>query len=181
MTRRILVVLVAGTLAVLPARAQAQLRTSLSLAGGLSAPVSDLGDQVDAGFNLAGGLSFGGPLVPAGIRLELAYNGFNGKSNLLGTADTRIISGTVNATLALGPTGASPYLIGGVGAYDRRYSAGGTTSDGRTTGGFNVGGGFRFPLGTMSTFVEARYHQMLGNAADGTDYRFVPVTFGINF
>lgn len=181
MHRRILVALAAATLAI-PASATAQLNTSLSLAGGLSAPTGTLSNRVDAGYNLAGAVSFGAPLMPVGIRLEAAYNGFNGKtSGLVAYTNTKIISGTANATLALGPSGASPYVIGGVGAYNRRFDADAGTSSDRTTGGFNVGGGFRFPLGTISTFVEARYHQMLGSAGDGTDYRYIPVTFGINF
>lgn len=180
--RALLPALLATVLAALPATVHAQLHTSVSIAGGLSAPVNSLADRVDAGYNLAGALSFGAPLIPAGIRVEAAYNGFNGQSRTLTTyANTQIISGTVNATLALGPTGASPYLIGGVGAYNRRFSADAGTGSDRTTGGFNVGAGFRFPLGTMSTFVEARYHQMLGNPGDFTDYRYVPVTFGISF
>ena len=169
-------------LAALPSALHAQLQTSVSVAGGLSVPVSSLGDRVDAGYNVAGALTFGAPLIPLGLRVEAAYNAFNGKSQALTTyTNTQIISGTVNATLALGPTGASPYLIGGVGAYNRRFSADAGTSSDRTTGGFNVGAGVRFPLGTMSTFVEARYHQMLGNPGDFTDYRYIPVTFGISF
>lgn len=181
MTRRLLAVLLAGALATVPTALSAQLNTSFSLAGGLSAPVGDLADRVDAGYNLAGALSFGAPLVPVGVRLEVGYNGYNGKTGIVSYTDTKIISGTANVTLALGPTSASPYLIGGVGAYNRRYSAAANTGSDRTSGGFNVGGGFRFPLGLISTFVEARYHQMLGNSTDGTNFRYVPVTFGINF
>lgn len=182
MSRRFLAVLAAGMLAATPHILPAQLSTSISLAGGLSAPVAELANRVDAGYNLAGALSFGAPLIPLGVRLEVGYNAFNGKSTAFTTyTDHKIVSGTVNATLALGPTGASPYLIGGVGAYNRRFSAAAGTGSDRTAGGFNVGGGIRFPLGLISTFVEARYHQMLGNPGDFTDYRYVPVTFGINF
>lgn len=181
-TRRSLALLAAGALAILPATATAQLRTSLSVAGGVTAPVNTLADRADAGYNLAGAVSFGSPLTPVGIRLEAGFNSLNGRTtSLLRYTDTQVITGTVNATLAMGRTFSSPYLIGGVGMYDRRYSADAGTSSHLTTGGFNVGAGFRFPLGTVNTFVEARYHQMLGNAADGTDYRFVPVTFGIAF
>jgi opacity protein-like surface antigen len=181
MTRRLLAVLAAGALAAAPATAHAQLRTSFSLAGGLAAPVGDLADRVDAGYNLAGAVNLAAPLMPIGIRLELGYNGFNGRTSPIAYTDHRIVSGTVNATLALGLTGASPYLIGGVGAYNRRYVAAAGTSSDRTAGGFNAGGGLRFPLGTVSTFIEARYHQMLGNTIDGTNYQFIPITVGVNF
>lgn len=182
MIRLLPAVLLAGLLAAAPATLRAQLSTSLGVSGGLSVPLQTLADRADAGYNAAFGVSFGAPLVPVGIRLEVGVNGFTGRSTGLVTfTDTRIFTGTANATLALGAVGASPYLIGGVGAYRRQFVADAGTSSSRTAGGFNGGAGFRFPLGTISTFVEARYHQMLGNAADGTDYRFVPVTFGINF
>lgn len=182
MHRRILVAIAASALAAAPAPLAAQLRTSVSVAGGISAPVSQFSDRADAGYNLAGALHLGAPLIPVGVRLEVGYNGFNGRTaGLTQYTNTAIVTGTANAVVALGPTGASPYLIGGVGAYNRRFKADGGTSSDRTAGGFNAGAGFRFPLGTMSTFVEARFHQMLGNAADQTDFRFIPVTFGISF
>lgn len=182
MTRRLPAVLLAGLLSAAPIAAQAQLRTSLSLAGGLSVPVQTLGDRVDAGYNGAVAVSLGAPLMPIGIRLEAGINGFNGRTaGLLTYTDHRILTATANATVSLGAIGASPYLIGGVGAYQRRFQADAGTSSERTSGGYNAGAGVRFPLGTLSTFIEARYHQMLGSAANGTDYRFVPVTFGVNF
>lgn len=182
MTSRLTAILLAAALATAPDVLQAQLNTSLSVAGGITAPVQALADRVDAGYNAAVALSVGAPLVPLGIRLEAGVNGFSGRSSGLVTfTDHRIFTGTANATLALGPLGASPYLIGGVGAYSRQYVADQGTSSRRTAAGFNGGAGFRFPLGTLSTFIEARYHRMLGNAGDGTNFRFVPVTFGINF
>jgi hypothetical protein len=181
MTRRLLTLLVVGAIAAAPSAASAQLSTSLSIAGGLSAPMSPLKDNTDAGYNVAAGLNLGAPLIPVGVRLEVGYNSFNFKKAFLADGNVHILSGTANAVLSLGPTGASPYLIGGVGMYNRNASGTGVTSSGKTVGGVNGGAGFRFPLGVMSTFVEARYHKMLGNKADGTDYSYVPVTFGISF
>lgn len=181
MTRKLLAVLILAALAATPTHAQAQLSTSFGVAGGLSAPMGDLKDITDAGYNLAAHVNLGAPLIPVGIRLELGYNSFNAKRILSTTGKVKIISGTANATLALGPTGASPYLIGGVGIYNRDYTDVGTTSNSKSVGGVNGGAGFRFPLGVISTFIEARYHVMLGNTTDGTNLKFVPVTFGINF
>jgi hypothetical protein len=47
--------------------------------------------------------------------------------------------------------------------------------------GFNIGAGVRFPLGVMSTFVEARYHKMTGDKAKSADTSYLPITFGIQF
>lgn len=178
MTRRLLAVLVAGALAATPAALHAQLSTSFGVAGGIAVPTGDLANAANAGYNLAAHVNLGAPLMPIGIRLEGGFNSFDYKQTGFTTnGSERVISGTVNATLALGPSGASPYLIGGVGAYNRTVSSSGVSSSGETNAGFNVGGGLRFPLGTMSTFIEARYHKVLGNV----DTQYVPITFGVNF
>ena len=51
----------------------------------------------------------------------------------------------------------------------------------QTVAGVNGSAGLRFALTGLSTFVEARYHMMLGTAAEGTHYQFVPIAFGISF
>ncbi|HEY2065314.1 MAG TPA: hypothetical protein VGG84_05105 [Gemmatimonadaceae bacterium] len=189
MTRRLLAALVAGTFVFAPAALRAQVSTSIFVSGGLSMPVSDLSDQVNSGYNLNLGLNVGAPIVPVGARVELGYNSFDGKSGgFFGGGTARIISGTANAILNLGPTSAAPYLIGGLGIYNFHGSTTFTTLSGTTTAssdntkaGVNVGGGLRFPLGGISTFLEARYHVMLGDKADFTNSQFIPITFGIQF
>ena len=158
-----------------PLHAQA----SLLVSGGLNAPVGRLGEITDMGYIITGGLNLGAPVAPVGARLEGSYSdlGFKG-----GGGDIRLISGTANAIFNLGTTRDAPYLIAGVGAYNR--SSGSNTfgyGNGSTVVGINGGAGLRFPLSGVSTFFEARYHIMLGNAADGTNYQFIPITFGISF
>src|ERR1043166_9718777 len=114
MTRRLLVIAIATVLAAIPSAARAQM--SFLVAGGLNAPVGRLGDITDLGYNVAAGLNFGAPVVPVGDRPEGAYNGPGYKG---GGGDIRIISGTANAVFNLGTTRDAPYLIGGVGAYNR--------------------------------------------------------------
>lgn len=173
MTRRLFAVLAAGLLAAAPASLHAQ---SVSLAGGLALPLSDFGKSEQSGYNATLGLNFGAPLVPVGARVEGSINGFNHKNNVSG--DTRIMSGTANAIFNLG----MPYLIGGLGYYNARVKVtnlGFPTSETTSSGaGINIGGGMRFPLGTLSPFVEVRYHQMLGN---NDAVKFVPITFGLQF
>jgi opacity protein-like surface antigen len=179
MNRRLLAVLVSGTLAAAPTVLSAQ-SASLVIAGGLSIPVSDLSNTNNSGYNVAAGLNFGAPIIPVGARIELGYNGFDSKSG--GGANSRIISGTANAILNLGPTSAAPYLIGGLGIYNRHINTNSVlTIDDKTVAGVNLGGGIRFPLGGISTFLEARYHVMLGNKNDLTNYQYIPITFGISF
>lgn len=177
MIRRLLAIATVAALAAAPALAGAQI--SVSVAGGASAPFGDLGDITDIGYNVAAGLNFGGTAVPIGFRLEGGYNGFGFKG---GGGNARIITGTANAIFNLGKTPDAPYLIAGLGAYSSSF---GTDAFGYGSGmtalGINGGGGLRFPLGGINTFFEARYHLMLGNRQDGTNFQFVPVTFGIAF
>ncbi len=181
MTRRLLVALALSAVAAIPTAAHAQLSTSILVSGGLSVPVSDLRDGVNSGYNVNVGVAFGAPIVPVGARIEGGFSSFDFKG---GNGTTRIASGTANAVLSLGPTSAAPYLIGGLGIYNRRLDIptgfpSGTSS--RTVAGVNAGGGIRFPLGSISTFLEARYHLMLGNDNELTRYQYIPISFGVQF
>lgn len=180
MTRRLLAVLAAGALFATPAALRAQGSTSILVSGGLSVPMSDLSDGANSGYNLNLGLAFGAPFIPVGARIEGGLNSFDLKG---GDGSVRMISGTANAVLNLGPTSGAPYLIGGLGIYNRRFSDSplGVNVPSRNTAGVNIGGGVRFPLGGISTFLEARYHVMLGKDTEGTNYQFIPITFGIQF
>lgn len=172
-------VLVAVASLALPLALSAQGSTAFSIAGGVDAPVGRLGDISDLGYTVALGLNLGGPLVPVGLRFEGAYNSTGLKG---GGGDVRILAGTGNAVFSLGPQADAPYLIGGLGVYNR--SLGSTRfgyGSGSTALGVNGGGGLRFPLAGLSTFFEARYHVMLGNERDGTNFQFIPITFGIMF
>src|SRR5205085_12324029 len=110
-----------------------------------------------------------------GLRFEGAYYSFGFK---VGGGSANILSGSANAIFNVGPTRDAPYLIAGLGVYNR--SSGGYGNS-RTAIGINGGGGLRFPLTGFNTFFEARYHVMLGNQADATNFQFVPITFGIQF
>src|SRR4051794_37523921 len=75
MLRRLAAALLGSVLMVLPASAS-RAQAALSVAGGVSAPVSDLGDIADLGYNVGVGLNFGGTRLPIGARFEGGLNGF---------------------------------------------------------------------------------------------------------
>lgn len=177
MTARILAFAIVVGLLGTPAVVRSQ--SSVSVAGGINAPVSDLGNIADLGYNVAAALNVGGTSLPVGLRFEGAYNALGLKNT---SGDVRIISATANAVFNLGKTSDAPYLIAGLGAYNRRLTLDpfGSTGD-KTVVGINGGAGLRFPLSGIATFVEARYHIMLGSNNDATNYQFIPITFGIMF
>ena len=176
MNLRLFGAVAAAIIALNPAPATAQAR--FGVASGLNLPTSTLSDAADAGYNAAVSVDLGAHL-PVGLKFEGAYNGFQLKRD---GGDVRIISGTANAVFNVGRENNSPYLIAGLGAYNRRLNLNPFgISDDKTVVGINGGGGLRFPLGGLTTFFEARYHVMLGNANEATNYQFIPITFGIVF
>lgn len=158
-----------------PIVAQAQKPVTVAVAAGFSVPTSDLSDTHDAGWNASVALGFNMPVSNLGFRFEGFYNEFGGKTRGLVTQlDLRIAGGTADVTYALGGSTIRPYLIGGVGAYNSKFKGG--SSD--TNFGINAGGGFKFALGTLSTFAEARLHTF---SSSGNSTQFVPITFGVEF
>jgi hypothetical protein len=174
MLRRLSALMLGSALMLFPARHLAA-QTSLSVAGGIAAPVSDLGDIADLGYNLGVGLNFGGTRLPIGARIEGGLNGFGLKDF---DEDVRVLTGTANAIVNFSQNADSPYLIGGLGIYNTKYSE---DSESDNSAGINLGGGLRFPLGGLSTFLEVRYHSTLGDDGPGARLQFIPITFGIVF
>jgi hypothetical protein len=164
--------LAAGILALSPQVVSGQARFGIS--GGLAAPMSDLGDLADLGYNITAGLFFGGTHLPIGARVDGSLNGFSLKNV---SEDVRVLDATVNAVFNIGQVPTSPYLIGGLGIYNSKFAK----TDSENAVGLNLGGGLRFPVGDYTTFFEARYHVMLGDREVGANLQFIPITFGIVF
>lgn len=164
--------LVAGILALSPQAASSQARFGIS--GGLAAPMSDLGDAAELGYNVTAGLFFGGTHVPIGARVDGSINGFSLKDV---SEDVRVLDATVNAVVNISQVPTSPYLIGGLGIYNSKFG----DADSENAVGVNLGGGLRFPIGEFTTFFEARYHLMFGDREVGANLQFIPITFGVVF
>ena len=194
MTRTLLAVLALAAAAAIPTAASAQVSTGFTLSAGMAMPSGDFKNgsadvgAVDNGYNVAAGLHLGVPLLPVGVRIEGAYNGFSARNLPSGaTGSENIMSATVNGTVGMG----LPYLIGGIGYYSAKAKgtvAGTTyTSDRANAMGLNGGVGLRFPLGVISTYAEIRYHKMMGSSNATSDnlpaanVSYIPITFGINF
>jgi hypothetical protein len=174
MLRKLPALLLGRALMLLPVSPLAA-QASLSVAGGIAAPVSDLGDIADMGYNVGIGLNFGGTRLPIGARIEGGLNGFGLKDF---DEDVRVLTGTANAIVNFSQNADSPYLIGGLGIYNTKYT---DESESDNSAGINLGGGLRFPLGGLSTFLELRYHSTLGDDGPGRRLQFIPITFGIAF
>ena len=172
--RTSMVALVAAGLLGLVPRDDADAQARFSVAGGIAAPMSDLGDVADLGYNVAAGINFGGSWLPIGARVEGSLNSFGLKDF---PEDVRLLNATANAVVNLGQQRESPYLIGGLGLYNSRFGR----ADSENAAGVNLGGGLRFVIGELNTFFEARYHAMLGDADAGANLQYVPITVGVMF
>ena len=156
------------------ARSGAQSPVRLGLLAGATVPVSDYATDKNVGYHIGLLLDVRIPLSPVGFRIDGAFHevGYSGNST-----KQDIWSTNANVLLKL-PTGTMilPYLIGGAGIYNshRTLILGAHSS---TDPGINVGGGLRFELSDLTTFVEARYHRVTGDAG----IRIVPITLGILF
>lgn len=166
-------VLLVGSLIAAP---EARAQMSFSVAAGASLPMGDAGDALNMGYNATVGLGFKPILIPVGVRVEGMFNSFDYKETVATDASQRVMGLLVNATLS-GP--AMPvYLIGGLGMYNSKVSAGTLSSAAENDFGFNIGAGFNLPLTGFSTFIEARYHHI---PVSGGSFQFVPLTVGIKF
>ena len=155
---------------------------TFAVAGGLSVPTGDLGDAVGTGFHLEGMAAHRLQSAPITLRAELAYHAFGSKDVTAGSTTTSVDAHTIalvgNAVYDLRTNlRERPYLIGGLGAYDVTGTVkvnGTSSSNSDWKLGANVGGGVRFLLGGMRSFVEVRYH-----IVDQASY--LPISFGVQF
>ena len=166
---------VAAILAAFAVSARAQSTSSamhFNIAAGATLPTGTFSDAVDLGYHVTGGIGLQDRSSSLGFRGEVSYNGFSGKN---GGSNGHVTGFTANFSYDLGSAGATAsklYMIGGVGF----YNSGGENGGSDTNFGWNVGGGFRFPLSGFSAYLEARFHSV-----SNTDIRYVPISFGLIF
>jgi hypothetical protein len=158
--------------------ASAQRRVSLNVAGGVSLPQGDLADRVSTGWHGLATVDLGSPMLPQGLRFDLAYAQF-GLDDALGNGNQTILSGTLNFTYRLPAYDSpiSPYLIAGLGAY-RIDCSQGAGCDAATRYGWNFGLGTKAYVLGLRSFVEARYHL---TKFHGARVHYFPLTFGLSF
>jgi len=148
-----------------------------NIAAGLTLPTGTFADRNDAGYHAIVGVGMTQRTSQLGFRIEGIYNEFNAK---FGDGKTHAGGVTGNVTYDLMAHTATPsntlYLIGGAGYYSTKQPFAGLNVPSETNFGWNVGGGFRFPLSGFSAYLEARYH-----GVSNVDFRFLPISFGLVF
>ena len=171
-------VMAAATAATAGAQAPASYTkpVSIGVSGGASIPTGDLSDDANTGWNLNGHIGLATPTLPISFRGDVGYNNWGAKSF---SGNYHMWNLTGNAVFEIPqPTGVSPYILGGLGAYKLGASSNGISANDDWRFGFNVGAGVKLPLSGFNTFLEAKYVQVNG---DGGNAQFVPITFGVMF
>lgn len=150
---------------------------SFGISAGASVPTGDFADFASTGYNVGALLEVRPAAMPLSFRLEGGYQSFGFQDGVDGNMN--IMSGVANAAYRM-PLGTMirPYVIAGAGMYSMKAESNGLSTDRENKLGVNGGLGFELPLTGISTFVEARYHNVF---TDENSLTLFPVTFGIRF
>jgi hypothetical protein len=170
-----------ASVGIVPALAQG---ARFSVGGGLTVPLSDLGDETGTGFHGLAAVSFQPPGSPVGIQVDGMFQRLGADDHpVFGDVDAnfQIIQGTANAIYKFqtsDQTRVRPYLIGGVGLYNYKFTGDDVPDDfgSETDFGINAGAGFEFGAGPVGLFVEGRFHNVF---AEDDNLNFIPVTVGV--
>ncbi len=179
-----LAVLAAAGFTMLVARpAAAQSGTTLGIGVGITNPMSDwkdktngFGDKMGFHFGVGAGLALGS--APVRLRVEGTWTQVSHQTGVDGK--TRMLGGMVSLVYPFATAGSiKPYILGGIGFYSTKVTVPSAPIDtSKTSVGFGGGAGIRFPMSSMSVFVEARYLTL--KAFDLTLAQ-LPVTVGVTF
>ena len=160
-----------------PGLVHAQSRTAIAIAAGPSIPVGRLRDTQNQGLDVNVGFIRGSDDSPLGLRLDLGYDRFPGKT--VGTTknpDRKVVSGTADFVFSTSGFTIKPYFLAGVGAFKMTPSE---ASKAKTRFGFDFGLGFTLPLANKAFFVEGRLNSISQHNAK--PLRYLPVVLGILF
>jgi Outer membrane protein beta-barrel domain len=184
-TRWSTAMVVAGALGIPAALANAQTQNALGVGvfAGASLPVGDFGNVGGTGWHAGGLIDWRSPLLPVGIRGDLAYHQFGSKEHFT----PKFVVGTVNLVWNL-PVNAesslSPYVIGGGGFYNKHRSCtncGNAVIASATKFGLNGGAGVLVPLSGFGSLIEARYHLIFDSQDGVSNSSVITLSAGIIF
>jgi opacity protein-like surface antigen len=153
--------------------AEAQRSFGLGVSGGLTLPTGDFGEVFNSGYHIGGHLNLAPASLPVELLFDVTYHSFEGDDDLVVTPfDFSFLSIAANAAYVLPGVSVRPYLMGGVGVYLGKADVEGAERESDV--GLSLGGGLRFPLSGLSSFLQARV-----NFVD--DVTMIPISFGIVF
>lgn len=179
---QLLAVAIIGVITI-SAQSAAQKSYALGIGGGAAIPVGTMSDTQKTGVNGLVSLALGVAELPIGVRIDGIYNNLPRSKGTLpvgsGTSSLRILGVLGNAVYAFSGTSVKTYLIAGGGLYNTRLDLDNAKSENHL--GLNAGAGMTFGFGPIASFIEARYHFISRQPAQGGVLHYVPITFGFMF
>ncbi len=162
---------------------QARAQLTFGVGGGATFPTGNLGNSYATGYNILAALGIGNASWPVDLRVDGMFNQMQGQAGVpIGALQLWTLNANVVYNIMHGHS-ITPYLIGGVGYYNTSYHVTATDSTvfagGNTRNndfGLNGGAGLRFGKGSLSLFLEARFHYVY---VPGGHLEFIPLTAGI--
>lgn len=164
------------------APAVAQTGVEFGLGGGLTLPLGTTNDAFKTGWNGQVAALIKPAGSPVGVQIDGLWSQM--KTDVTDAGKARTLAGTANLVYGFPvskTTVISPYLIGGVGIYNVKFTDETVTpsaSASDTKFGFNVGAGFNVGQGRTKFYGEGRFHDVL---TDGDNFKMFPITVGIRF
>jgi hypothetical protein len=160
-----------------PVAAHAQRLLTVDLGGGVSLPQGNFRDGANTGWNALLAVGLRTPMIPHGLRLDVAHNQFDDKGPPA-RGRLAVTSGTLNLTYRLPSANQpiAPYVITGLGAYRTECVGATTPCDGDTRFGWNAGLGLRMFTFGIRSFIDARFQSVV---RDGPNLNYFPITVGI--
>lgn len=158
---------------------------SLGLGAGAVVPTGSMADVNSLGWTGQASLRLKPAVSPLGFQLDAGYSRLGLESDLV-DGHTQMITGSANAVFAFpGAAVARPYLIGGLGVYNMKLTAGGGSGS-DTKFGANAGAGFDLKLGSAALYAEGRFHAIFKGAVDTQTPNqktafMVPLTVGLRW
>lgn len=175
---------IAGAVVVAAAVSATGASAQISLGGGPTFGVGDLGDVTEMGYHAQVSLGLNIASLPVGVRLDGAWNSLKADEEMMGEAGSfRYLSGTANAIINVPLGGLQPYLIGGLGMYNGKFDHDGEEDnhehESSTDFGVNGGAGINLALSGLGVFAEFRLHHIFGEG--DSKPQFAPLTLGVRF
>jgi opacity protein-like surface antigen len=170
----VLLAVMALVVAARPASAQS---IRWGLGAGLLMPTGNYADFDKMGYTAGLGGTYNLP-GGVGIRADVSY-GTSSEKDGITAHDTKIMGGMASVVYSFASAGLKPYVLGGLGLSNVKFSSGGTDAS-STKVSFGVGAGVAFPLGTGGNrlFAETRYTSV---STEGSSTTFLPIVVGISF
>lgn len=151
--------------------------------GGVLVPISDYHDIDKAGWVVGADLTYWLASASIGIRLEGSYSQTSQRAGACCIDhQTKIAGGMVDIVYEFGTTEAPmrPYVLGGLGVYNLRFTATGFPASSDTRLGFGAGAGLAWRMGGGRTrlFVEGKITTFTVNHVQ---FASVPIRAGLRF